>query len=175
MKTTPSLILMLFCAVSGQQLLSAATASDDAIWKPFQFMMGDWVGSGSGKPGQGKGEFSLNFDLDHKILIRRNRNQLAPKPGEQAGSIHEDLMIIYPASQEHTFRADYFDNEGHVIHYSVSVADSKATFQSDEVGGGPKFRLNYELKSGGELAIEFAIAPPGKPFQTYVAGTVTRK
>lgn len=153
----------------------AADASSDDAWMPFQFLVGDWVGSGSGKPGEGTGEFSLKFDLSHKILVRRNRNQLAPKPGENTGATHEDLMIIYPQSGQRPFRAEYFDNEGHVIHYVVSFAEHKAIFQTDDPGVAPKFRLTYELKSDGNLTIDFAVAAPGKEFQTYVRGTARRK
>src|SRR3974390_68800 len=76
-----------------QTHLRAAEIPD--AWKPFQFLLGDWVGTGSGKPGEGTGEFSLKFDLNQKVLIRRNRNELAPGPKEPAGAVHEDLMIIY--------------------------------------------------------------------------------
>jgi len=154
-----------------------ANAADAPIeaWKPVEFLVGDWVGSGSGKPGEGAGEFSMKFDLDHKILVRRNRNQLVPKPGEKNGAIHEDLMIIYPQPGKRQLRAEFFDNEGHVIHYAVSATDHKAIFQSDDSSAVPKFRLTYELRSDNVLAIEFAIAPPGRPFQAYVSGTARRK
>jgi THAP4-like, heme-binding beta-barrel domain len=155
-------------------LLVTEARGDDA-WKPLQFLIGDWVGSGSGKPGEGAGEFSLKLDLDGKILVRRNHNQLAPKPGEKSGATHDDLMIIYPQPGKDLFRADYFDNEGHVIHYTVSCADRKAVFQSDAAANAPRFRLTYELKAKGWLMIEFAIAAPGKEFQTYVSGTMKKR
>ena len=87
-------------------LRSNATAADaptEEAWKPMEFLVGDWVGSGSGKPGEGAGEFSMKFDLDHRILVRRNRNRLAPKPGEKNGAAHEDLMIIYPQHGKDSF------------------------------------------------------------------------
>jgi hypothetical protein len=145
------------------------------VWKPFQFLIGDWIGSGSGKPGQGSGEFSLKFDLDNKILVRRNRNQLAPTAGQASAAVHEDLMVIYPQPGNSSFRAVYFDNEGHVIHYGISLADRTAVFESNEPGNATKFKLTYELKPDALLSIQFAIAAPGKPFQTYVSGTAKRK
>ena len=144
-------------------------------WKPFQFLIGDWVGSGSGKPGEGSGEFSLKFDLDQKILLRRNRNQLAPTAKQPAGAVHEDLMIIYQQPGSGAFRADYFDNEGHVIRYAISVKEHTAVFESDDPGNATRFKLTYELTSDGVLSITFAIAGPGKPYQTYVSGTARRK
>ena len=151
------------------------TAEFPESWKPFQFLIGDWVGSGAGKPGQGTGEFSLKFDLDNKILVRRNHNQLAPTAGQPSGALHEDLMIIYRQPANSSFRADYFDNEGHVIRYAISFAEHAAVFESDEPGNTTKFKLIYELRPDGLLNIQFAVAAPGKPFQTYVTGTAKRK
>jgi len=162
-------------------LLSALTftviADDQAVpaaWKPLQFLVGNWIGGGSGKPGDAAGEFSLAFDLDKHILVRRNHAQLAAKPGEKA-TAHDDLMVIYPQGPAGTLRADYFDNEGHVIHYATTFASNKAIFTGDAVPNTPRFRLTYELKPDGLLAIEFAIAAPGKDFTPYVAGTAKRK
>jgi hypothetical protein len=154
---------------------NSVAADTPEAWKPFQFLIGDWVGSGSGKPGEGSGEFSLKFDLDQKILVRRNRDQLAPTAKQPAGAVHEDLMIIYQQPGSGAFRADYYDNEGHVIHYAISLAEHTAVFESDEPGNATRFKLTYELKSDGLLSITFAVAGPGKPFQTYVSGTARRK
>jgi len=150
--------------------LWAAEPRENDAWKPFQFLIGDWIGSGSGKPGEGTGEFSLAFDLDKKILIRRNRNNLGPKTGEKAGAVHED-----PQSSNGPFRAEYFDSEGHVVHYGVSFAEHKAIFESVAASPGPKYKLTYELKPEGVLAIHFAVARPGAGFQTYVNGIAKRK
>jgi hypothetical protein len=166
--------IAVFLLVALTQRHSLAAEIPEA-WKPFQFLLGDWVGSGSGKPGEGSGEFSLKFDLDQRVLVRRNRNQLAPTAKQPEGAIHEDLMIIYRQPGNGAFRADYFDNEGHVIHYAISLAEHRAVFESDEPGNATRFKLTYDLKSDGLLSIDFAVAGPGKPFQTYVSGTARRK
>jgi hypothetical protein len=172
MKTAFSLVGFLVFALTQKDSVAAEIPE---VWKPFQFLLGDWVGSGSGKPGEGTGEFSLKFDLDQKILLRRNRAQLAPSANQPAGAVHEDLMIIYQQPGSGAFRADYFDNEGHVIRYAISVKEHTAVFESDDPGNATRFKLTYELKSDGLLNITFAIAGPGKPYQTYVSGTARRK
>jgi hypothetical protein len=172
MRKAVALVGLLGLALAGRH---SSAAEIPEAWKPFQFLIGDWVGSGSGKPGEGTGEFSLKFDLDQKILVRRNRALLAPTAKQPTGAVHEDLMIIYQQPGPGAFRADYFDNEGHVIHYSISLADHSAVFESDQPGNATRFKLTYELKSDGVLSIDFAVAGPGKPFQTYVSGTARRK
>ena len=167
----PLFLFLLFGLAQIQ--LSAAEVPD--AWKPFQFMMGDWVGVGSEKSSQGAGEFSLQFDLDQKILVRKNRANLGQGTKQLPGGTHEDLMIIYPQPRTGRFRADYFDNEGNVIHYAISFAEHKAAFESDDASSPAKFRLTYELKPDATLNIDFAIASPGKPFQTCLSGVAKRK
>jgi hypothetical protein len=80
-------------------------------------------------------------------------------------------MIIY-ATAGGGLRADYYDNEGHVIHYAVSSpAPGSAVFVSDIVAGEPRYRLRYTRGQTGLVKGEFAIAAPGQAdaFQTYLS------
>src|SRR5271169_1759634 len=165
----------LFCAfVLLLSLLATAQGSDEP-WKPFQFIIGDWVGKGSGKPGESDGEFSLKPDLDRKILVRRNHNEYPARAGQSKGSVHDDLMIIYPPQGAGPYRAEYFDSEGHVLHYVISSSENALVFVSDGPASVPRFRLTYKKKSENTLQIDFAMAPPNQDFHPYVSGTVTRK
>ena len=80
--------------------------------------MGDWVGEG-GRPGQGTGRFSFRWDLQKHVLVRRGSAEFPAAQGRPV-TVHEDLMVIYPAPGSSGFRAVYFDNEGHVINYTIS-------------------------------------------------------
>lgn len=163
-----------FAALTFLLLVTKIDGADDP-WKPLQFMIGDWVGTGSGKPGQGGGEFSLRPDLANKILVRHNHSEYPARPGQSQGVVHDDLMIIYLPQGSGAFRAEYFDSEGHVIHYVISFSEDKAVFLSDAPTSSPRFRLTYQKKSENELGIDFAIAPPNQDFHPYLSGTVTRK
>jgi hypothetical protein len=166
-------VLFLFPAAS--PLSAQAVASSDPF-APLQFLMGDWTGPGSGKPGEGSGSCSFSFDLEKKVIIRRGRAEYAAKPGEKAGVRHEDLTIIYLPPDGSGLRAIYFDNEGHVIHYKVSCPENNKSviFESEGTEKGPRFRLVYIPLSDGRLSIEFFIAPPGGDFKSYTKGTVKR-
>src|SRR5271168_4336240 len=93
------------CALALACPLVSLGENADETWKPFQFLIGDWRGSGSGKPGVGPGEFSLKPELNGKVLVRRNRNEYPPRAGETNAVVHEDLMIIYPAVDPGSYRA----------------------------------------------------------------------
>ena len=103
-------------------------------------------------------------------MVRTNHAEDAASRG-RPGLVHDDLMIIYRNGGGEV-RADFYDNEGHVIHYRVDTAQSgEVTFRSDPSAAGPGYRLKYKLQQGGTVQGEFAIAPPGSPgaFKVYLS------
>ncbi len=145
-------------------------------WSAFQFLLGEWIGGGSGDPGRGTGGFSLMFDLDERILVRHNRSEY-PATKDRPGFTHNDLMVIYPAHGK-SLQAMYFDNEGHIINYSCAVSQGgdTATFVSAEQPETPRFRLSYVKKAVDTVLIRFEIAPPSRPeeFVKYLEGLAYR-
>ncbi|BDU74259.1 hypothetical protein [Mesoterricola silvestris] len=142
---------------------------------PVRFLAGDWVGEGSGDPGKGSGAFSFRFELDGKALVRRSSASY-PAQGGRPALRHEDLMTIFAEGGK--LKALYLDNEGHVIRYDATpLPQGEGVAFRSEPGPGPGFRLTYRVRTGGTVAVEFAIAPPGKPeaFAPYVEGTSRRK
>jgi hypothetical protein len=174
MRTGLQITVACFAFLSGFGAVASEQDEND-VWKPFRFIIGDWEGGGSGKPGEGVGQFSVAFDLDRKVLIRRNHAEYPAKSGRAKGAAHDDLMIIYPHAGKGGFRAEYFDSEGHVIHYALSFPAGKIVFESDAEAAGPRFKLVYEMKSTDDLGIEFDMAAPNGDYHPYLTGTVHRK
>ncbi len=148
----------------------------DDLWDGWQFVLGEWQGEGSGEPGDGTAVFSFYPDLQQNVLVRRNRVDY-PAVDAQPAWFHEDLLIVYPELEQ--ARAIYFDNEGHVIHYSVdgSSEQERISFVSEAAPMAPRFRLSYYKKPDQRLWITFEIAPPGQPdnFLVYTEGSAWRK
>jgi len=160
-----------FAAIS---LLAAALlcAQSKPNWESWQFLIGDWVGEGTGEPGSGTGGFKFELQLDRQILVRQNHAEYPATQNKPAYS-HQDLMVVYPEGS--TWRAVYFDNEGHVIHYAAEFRpDGGVTFTSTEPASGPRFQLTYTKSAPNKVGIEFAIAPPGKPFTPYIHAVAHR-
>jgi hypothetical protein len=150
--------------------------AEEDSWAGFRFLIGEWVNEG--QPGGGSASFTLEPDLGGKVLVRRNVAEQPATEGRPAAR-HEDLMVVYREPGGERVQASYFDNEGHVIRYSVSpLPDDKGmVFVSDPDPTGPRFRLTYTKGEGDRVAVKFEIALPGKAdeFRTYVEGTVRRK
>jgi hypothetical protein len=172
--TRQLLALALVLLASG----SARAETKDDAWSSFRFLIGEWVGEGDGAPGKGAGGFTFALELDGKILVRRNRAEIPAAAGRPAAT-HEDLLVVYPAKGAKGALAMYWDNEGHVIRYTVmpSKDDGVLTFVSDSVAGEPRFRLTYKQEAKETVSIKFEFAPPGKPedFKTYIEGKAHRK
>lgn len=142
----------------------------------WRFLMGEWVGEGGGQPGQGSGWFSFLPDLQQKVLVRRNHSEF-PAQGGRPAAVHDDLMVVWREGADAT-RAIYFDNEGHVIRYTVELAaDARSAVFVSEPGAGPRFRLTYRETEPGRVSLKFEIAPPDKPdaFSLYIESTARRK
>jgi hypothetical protein len=156
----------------------AQQSKDTTNWDAFRFLLGDWVGEGTGAPGEATGGFSFSFDLEGKVLVRRNRADY-PATKDRSAFSHTDLMVIYHEPDGQTVRAIYFDNEGHVIHYSVSLSQDQTalTFLSDPSPSAPRFRFTYIKARNDSMTFRFDIAPPGKPegFSKYLEGSLHRK
>jgi hypothetical protein len=170
-----SVVLAMLC-----QALTASAQQAAAIvnWDSLKFLVGQWVGEGTAETGQGGGGYcSFESGLQGKVLVRKNHSEYPAANGHPAIS-HDDLMIIYPDVARQQLRAFYTDNEGNVIHYTVTASsDGKsAVFLGDAEEGARRYRLTYTLTQPDHMAIAFEMAPPGKPdaFQKFIAGKIRR-
>jgi hypothetical protein len=163
--------LLLFLFLSSPIIAQSPAPSAWSDWSPF---LGTWQGVGSGKPGEGTGEFTFAADLQGAVLTRHNFADYPASNGKPAFR-HDDLMVIYHANNQTS--ADYWDNEGHVIHYDVTLSPDKLVFLSDPAQPGPHFRLTYTKSDPGSLTLTFDIAPPNDPaaFKNYITASAKRK
>jgi len=146
-------------------------------WDQLQFLIGSWSSPVSGQPGQGvSGSTTFSYDLDKNIIVRKSRAEFAPEPGETKGLVHEDLLVIYQQDGESKSRAIYFDNEGHIIHYTLTFPDKQpaVVFESEASRTSPQARLVYETTADGGLVTEFFVAAPGGQLLSHAKGIVKR-
>src|SRR5882724_11502046 len=132
-------------------------------WKALQFLLGSWEAkTGSGSAGAASsGTYSFQLELRNHILARLESNAECKGPADFDCN-HGDLLYVYPDVSGQSYKAIYFDNEGHVIGYDVSVpTPTTVVFLSDSSQPGPQFRLSYELK-GSTMYGKFQVRSPGQ-------------
>jgi hypothetical protein len=139
---------------------------------PLRFLVGEWQGEGGGQPGKSSGVANFQFDLEGKILLRRNHAEVAAAHGRPA-SHHEDLLTIYAEAGQ--VKAFYLDNEDHIIRYLVACRPDAIAFTS-EPAPGPRFRLSYIKKGESLVTVRFEMASPAKPeaFSVYLEADTRR-
>lgn len=151
-------------------LSTASTTSTDAesasSWQRLRFLIGTWVSSGANERGSADGTTSFTEDLNRHVIVRRSFADY--KSGPQAGTRHDDLLVIYREAEQGPARAIYFDSEGHVIHYNITAdADNVAVFESGASLAGPRYRLSY-TRHGDILDGLFQVAASREDYTTYL-------
>ncbi len=173
--TVLTLSLLILALVSSENLYAQETATAGA-WDGWKFLIGEWYGEGSGQPGQGIGGYTFSPDLQGAILVRKNYAHYPPTK-DRPEYTHDDLMVVY---YEHNKpEAIYFDNEKHVIRYTVEFSkdSSSVIFLSDVLPSSPRYRLTYMKAGENQVRITFEIAPADKPeaFSRYIESVARRK
>lgn len=140
------------------------TSSDYWGW-----LIGEWTGEGSGQPGQGGGTFVFSYDLDQKVIVRKSHSEY-PGSVSKPALIHDDLMVIYSDFNGSPTKAIYFDNEGHIINYTITYSEKTIVFTSDRIPNVTVFRLTYALLENGTVNTKFEMSQDGEQFSTYIEG-----
>jgi hypothetical protein len=169
MKTMLITFVLIFCGVT-----SLSFGQQDTTWSRWNWLIGEWVGEGSGTPGQGGGWFSFQPDLDKKILVRKSHSEY-PATTNKPKIIHDDLLIVYPDSAGQPGKAIYFDNESHIINYAITYAEKTIILTSGKVQNTPFFRLTYVSLDSETIDVKFEISFDGKTFKTYIEGKSKKK
>ena len=144
----------------------------------LSFLMGTWEAKTINNPAiAAGGSYTFRTELNGHILARHSTsNSAACKGPADFDCEHGDLLYVYSDAPGQPLRAIYFDNEGHVIHYTVTApAPGSAEFLSDPARRGPQFRLLYQLK-GAIMSGKFQIRMPGEQdWHSYLEWSGTKK
>ncbi len=165
-RTMPAVLMLI-----GLSSLQAQQTRATGEWKDFEFLLGEWTWSGGGQPGQAKGVCTFRPELDGTVLVRRTHLDYPATKG-RAAFAHDDLLYVYHDPADSSLHAIFFDGEGHVIRYALTMppAENSLQFVSDAAPAGTRCRMTYTRTGPDSVTEQFEIAPPGKPndFTTYV-------
>jgi hypothetical protein len=140
-------------------LSTSLRADIPAAFEAFQFLLGRWTGTGD--QAGATGGFTFALDVQNQVIVRTNYSN-TPATADRPASRHDDLMVIYIDGA--VVKGDYFDSEGHVIHYLADATPDRVVFISDVKSSEPRYRLSYRRGSNGAtLTGTFEVAPAGEP------------
>jgi hypothetical protein len=164
------LFLVLICSAGLYAQDAVTPKTDGDAWKSLRFLFGTWEAkTGGGSAGAAsQGSYFFRLELRDHILARHTISAGCTGPAD-FDCEHQDLLYVYPESAGKPFRAIFFDNEGHVIHYDVlTPSATTAVFLSDPSQPGPQYRLRYELV-GTIMHGTFQMRMPGQTeFKSYL-------
>ena len=150
-------------------------------FKPLRLFIGKWQGDSKGQPGIGKMEREYSFVLKDRFIQISNKAVYAPQEKNPKGEVHEDLGFFGydKALKKLSFRQ--FHVEGFVVQYSLeSLSEDGRTlvFKStaiENISPGWVARETYRFLNNDEFIETFALAGPGKDFETYSETRFRRK
>jgi len=146
------IVTALFALLVALDLSSStiALADQDNPWQALNFLQGTWAANAEGGSAgaHSSGLYAFEYELRQHVLSRVSKSPVACKGPAKFDCEHSDLLYIYQDAEGGPLKAIYFDNEGHVIHYTVSTPDATTVvFLSDASSTGPQFRLIYQRKA----------------------------
>jgi hypothetical protein len=156
-------LLAILAVLFTTQLSAQIAPKSDDPWTALRFLEGTWDAKTQGQSSgaNATGTYTFKKELGGHVLARHSSSAACKGP-PGFDCEHGDLLYIYQDAPGQPLKAIYFDNEGHVIHYSVSTpTPASAIFMSDPSAPGPHFRLMYELK-GALMSGKFQMQMPGK-------------
>ncbi len=168
-------LALMICSATLCAQTAAAPVNDP--WKPFQFLIGSWEAKtqGGAAKAEAAGSYIFQPELKGHVLARHSSTASCKAP-DAFDCEHGDLLYIYVDGPGQPYKAIYFDDEGHVLHYLVTLPTATSVmFLTDGSTPGPQFRLSYELKDGTMFG-KFQGKMPGQAdFQSYLEWSGKKK
>ena len=167
--------------VANQQSSTTKQAAQPDPYKPLRLFIGKWKGDSQGKPGVGTMEREYGFVLRDKFLQVKNTATYPPQEKNPKGEVHEDLGFFGYDRALKKLTLRQFHVEGFVVHYSLeSISEDGRSFvftstSIENISPGWVARESYRFVSDDEFVETFALAGPGKAFETYSETRFRRK
>jgi hypothetical protein len=123
------LVVVAFLCISHLYAQTLSSAMDS--FKSPQFLLGNWEAKtrGGSAGAASSGTYSFGLELRDHVLARHTSKKGCKGPAD-FDCEHGDLLYVYRELTGRPLKAIYFDNEGHVIHYDVSVPSPTTAVQS---------------------------------------------
>jgi hypothetical protein len=159
------LLAVLFCGTA----LAQPAAPD--VWAPVRFLIGQWEGAASGKPGKGTTQREYRFALNQRFIEARNKTTFPAQPQNPKGEVHEDWGMLSFDRARKLFVLRQFHVEGFVNQYTAGAAPGGVLrFISESIENIPagwRARETMTVTGPDTFTETFELAQPGQEFEIY--------
>ena len=143
-------------------------------WDNFRYFLGNWTGSGSGKPGVSSVERSYTLILSDQFIQIEDRAVYEPQEANPSGEIHEELGFISYDKGRSQYALREFHVEGFVNQYMLGQDTNDGTifnFVSESIENidpGWQARTRLEVLSEDSFRETFDLAGPGQEWACFI-------
>jgi hypothetical protein len=149
-------------------------------WRPFRYFLGEWRGTGTGRPGTSQAERSYKLVLQDQFVQVHNRSVYEPQESNPEGEVHEDLGLFSYDKAREKYVLREFHVEGYVNQYVAEKWDQEervlvmTTEVIENIPPGWRARTTYEILSEDEFRETFELAGPSKEWSCYITNDLKR-
>jgi hypothetical protein len=167
--------------VAAQDAAPTPSAKKPDPWEPVRVLLGTWEGDAQGRPGSGKAEREYRLTLRDRFIQVTNKSTYPPQEKNAKGETHEDVGFISYDKAARKLVLRQFHVEGFVNQYVLDSlsADGRTivfvTTAIENIPAGWRGRETYRILGDDEFVETFALAEPGKDFETYSETRFRRK
>jgi len=160
-------------------LLFSQEKTDQNVWQPLQYFVGEWEGHSTGKSGKGNGERVYKFIMNDMYFYYQNTMKFEPQEKNPKGDFHEDRTFYSYDKNRKLIVAHQFNIEGFINQFvldSLSWDNKTLIFiaeSSENAPPGVKTRLIYEIEN--EFVETFELGFAGKEFSCWMTNHWKRK
>jgi hypothetical protein len=149
-------------------------------WELFRYFLGDWTGSGTGKPGNSSVERSYRLVLADQFIEIRGRSVYPPQEANPTGEDHQEIGLLSHDNERTSYVLREFHVEGYVNQYVLASFDQKGaplvfvTEAIENIPAGWHARTTWEILTEDSFRETFDLAGPGKEWACYIMSVLNR-
>ena len=172
----------LVCLLLLSTFSKAQVSKKDSLWLPFNYFVGEWIGTSNGEPGIGMHERSYKWILDKRYIEVNSKATYVPSDAnDQKGEVHEDAGYFSYDKNRKVFKLRQFHVEGFVNEFVLdSISPDKKTIvfvteSIENIPTGWRAKEMYRILNENEIEETFELAGPGKDFELYTRVKLRRQ
>lgn len=143
-------------------------AQSNAESNKWTWLIGSWKGENDIKEKKEAVSFSLKYELDKKIIVRKCSSEVA-------GLRREDMIVIYFGPDKQLSKAIFFDSKGNTTHYAIEAIGKTIVFTTEKNTNSYMNRLTYTFIDNTTIGMKFETSKDGVEYHLYSEGKCKRQ